>query len=248
MPILFALLLMLTPLTAYADIISCIKTCIDSGGSTTTEETPTTGETPTGPAVVAFPNAITFDKTSDQGTGSYYGTACLLFPASWEGRIQKVIVNGEVALHGISYKGQPVFRLLKTGDNYLPATIEITATDGRQYIAKTSVDTGGSGGAAMGTTGKSSPILWKPVADSGGMLVVLLPANMGKPSVAVTDMNGNVIETGVFKYFSNPNRATYRFTRPGRSFPSPCILKVGSTLYLVRDAAKRNESLPSYIR
>lgn len=102
------------------------------------------------------------------------------------------------------------------------------------------------GGDIDGTTGSTKPILWKPVADSGGMLVVLLPANMGNPSVVVADMSGTDIETGDFVYYSNPDRATYRFKRPGASFPSPCLLKVGNDLYLVKESGKRNESLPSY--
>ena len=236
----------------YTELMQCVRTCLDSWSTTpTTPTTPTVPTTPTTPTTgtKAFPDSITFDNTSDQGSGSYSGTACILFPESWEGRIQKVVVNGETALHGISYKGRPVFRLLKTGDQYIrPLKFTITGSDGQVYTATSGSTSTSNGGAVTGTTGGSVSILWKPVADSGGMLVVLLPNNMGTPSVSVLDMGGKLIETGVFKYYSNPNRATYRFTRPGRSFPSPCILKVGSTLYLVRDASKRNESLPSYIR
>lgn len=84
-------------------------------------------------------------------------------------------------------------------------------------------------------------ILWKPVSDSTGKLAVLLARSYGKPSVKVLDMNKNLIENGYFVYYSNPNRATYRFGRPGRSFPTPCLIQVGSTIYKVDNPAKRYE-------
>jgi hypothetical protein len=99
-----------------------------------------------------------------------------------------------------------------------------------------------------GTEGPTRPILWKPVADSGGKLVILLPSSMGKPDVAVANMDGSIIETGVFAYFSNPDRATYRFGRAGADFPQPCLLIVGDTAYLVKSPAKRAEALPTYTK
>lgn len=87
----------------------------------------------------------------------------------------------------------------------------------------------------------SSGILWKPVADSGGGLVVLLHRSYGNPGVAVLSVSGTVIETGRFVYYSNPDRATYRFSRPGASFPTPCLLKVGTKIYKVDDPRRRYE-------
>lgn len=84
-------------------------------------------------------------------------------------------------------------------------------------------------------------ILWKPVADSGGKLVVLLNRSYGKPPVSVLAMNKQVIEIGTFAYYSNPDRATYRFGRPGGSFPKPCLLQVGGVIYRVDDPGKRYE-------
>ena len=97
-----------------------------------------------------------------------------------------------------------------------------------------------------GTIGPTKAILWKPIADSGGKLVVLLPADMGTPSVSVTKLDGIPIENGNFAYLSNPNRATYRFTKRGEDYPTPCLLKVGDVFYLVKTPAKRLEALPSY--
>ena len=87
----------------------------------------------------------------------------------------------------------------------------------------------------------SSGILWKPVADSGGGLVILLNRSYGNPGVAVLSMSGSVIETGRFVYYSNPDRATYRFSRSGASFPSPCLLRVGTKIWKVEDPRRRYE-------
>ena len=84
-------------------------------------------------------------------------------------------------------------------------------------------------------------ILWKPVADTGGKLVVLLNRSYGKPTVKVLDANKKVIETGNFVYYSNPDRATYRFGRSGASFPKPCLIQVGSKIFKVPDGSKRYE-------
>lgn len=84
-------------------------------------------------------------------------------------------------------------------------------------------------------------ILWKPVSDSTGKLAVLLAPSYGVPKVSVLDTNKKVLDNGVFVYKSNPNRATYRFGRPGRSFPKPCLLQVGSKIFKVADPSKRYE-------
>lgn len=84
-------------------------------------------------------------------------------------------------------------------------------------------------------------ILWKPVSDSNRNLAILLARSYGVPRISVLDANKNVIENGRFVYRSNPDRATYRFGRPGRSFPSPCLLQVGSKIFKVSNPAKRYE-------
>ena len=84
-------------------------------------------------------------------------------------------------------------------------------------------------------------ILWKPSSESDGKLVVLLARSYGAPSVKVLDANKKVIDTGKFVYYSNPDRATYRFGRSGASFPKPCLIQVGSKIFKVPDGSKRYE-------
>jgi hypothetical protein len=83
-------------------------------------------------------------------------------------------------------------------------------------------------------------ILWKPVADSGGKLVVLLNRSYGKPTVRIKNSRNQVIAVGKFVYYSNPNRATYRFDRPGKSYGS-CYLVVGKQIFYVPNGARRYE-------
>jgi len=134
--LLAAIMLCAAPALAadYTELMQCVRTCLDSG--------PTAPTTPTTPTVPTTPT------TPTTGSKIFPGTACILFPESWEGRIQKVVVNGETALHGISYKGRPVFRLLKTGDQYArPLKIVITGSEG---IRSNPVETGGRFGRHVG--------------------------------------------------------------------------------------------------
>ncbi|MFT5113269.1 MAG: hypothetical protein ACI8P9_002597 [Parasphingorhabdus sp.] len=73
----------------------------------------------------------------------------------------------------------------------------------------------------------SRGILWKPVSEGDGNLVVLLSSGFGDPAVFVIDTKGNAIERGDHRGRSNGNRATYRFRRPGAHFSSPSVLQIG---------------------
>ena len=83
-------------------------------------------------------------------------------------------------------------------------------------------------------------ILWKPVADSGGKLVVLLNRSYGRPVVKIKNRRNQVIGNGRFVYYSNPDRATYRFDKPGRYYGS-CYLVVGSRVFYVPNGGRRYE-------
>jgi hypothetical protein len=84
-------------------------------------------------------------------------------------------------------------------------------------------------------------ILWKPVSDSDKKLAVLLKSSYGVPTVNVLDANKNLIEKGRFVYKSNPDRATYRFSRSGGAFPKPCLIQVGGEIFRVPNGSNRYE-------
>jgi hypothetical protein len=87
-------------------------------------------------------------------------------------------------------------------------------------------------------------ILWKPVAESGGKLVVLLNRSYGKPPVAIKDRRNRVIATGNFVYFSNPDRATYRFSLSGPQIQNEygsVYLIVGNRIFFVPTPSRRYE-------
>ena len=180
------------------------------GGDVTPPVVPPTGTKP-------YPGKVTFDKTSDQGTGDYYGTACLLIDPG----MVKVVLNGEVALKGNMYGSRDVWRFLKVGDGYpKPWNFVFTHTDGTVYtyvvIASASTDgpaggntetvrpssygNGDRGNARFSKTGAAygkniqvwidgvlkmtvtdgskrqegkNGLIWKPVSDSNGKLVVV---------------------------------------------------------------------------
>ncbi|MBI5546030.1 MAG: hypothetical protein HY901_19230 [Deltaproteobacteria bacterium] len=91
-----------------------------SSGSAASSAAPSTGN--------AFPDAsqLSFEPTTDRGVGAYKGTAAVLFPASWAGRVDSVQLGDEVAQMGSPHNGKPVFRFLKTGYQYsLPQTMTI---------------------------------------------------------------------------------------------------------------------------
>lgn len=91
-----------------------------------------------------FPDNLTFEDTTSAGTGAYKGTSAVLFPVKWEGKILAVSMNGEKALHGVSYKGRPVFRFVKVGTAYqrpLKFVIETTVGDYIYTIGSTSDNT-----------------------------------------------------------------------------------------------------------
>lgn len=66
------------------------------------------------------------------------------------------------------------------------------------------------------STGGGGGFLWKPVSDSNGNLVVLLPSQYnGK--VSSVSVNG---ERGSFSGIANGNRTHWRFSKPGAAYGS----------------------------
>jgi hypothetical protein len=87
----------------------------------------------------------------------------------------------------------------------------------------------------LGPTG----IIWKPVSEGDHKLAIVLPQHYSAPTLTVRGMSGAVIDTGNYIGRTNGNRPTYRFARPGGGYPNPCILRVGTTDYLIRNPVNR---------
>ena len=69
---------------------------------------------------------------------------------------------------------------------------------------------------ATSSSGGGGGFLWKPVSDSNGNLVVLLPSQYnGK--VSSVSVNG---ERGSFSGIANGNRTHWRFSKPGAAYGS----------------------------
>jgi len=82
------------------------------------------------------------------------------------------------------------------------------------------------GQKSRGSGGSSSRFLWKPVSESNGKLVVLLPSNLSGQieSAAIYSSlpptEKNVIEKGCFSGDqANGGRAHFRFSKPGGQYP-----------------------------
>ncbi len=81
-------------------------------------------------------------------------------------------------------------------------------------------------------------ILWKPVSDSDGRLAVLLNPSLGRPTVKIKNSRNQVVAVGRFVYYSNPNRATYRFGSQGRAYSGGYLI-VGTKIYAIGDGGAR---------
>jgi hypothetical protein len=101
-------------------------------------------------------------------------------------------------------------------------------------------------------SGPSSPMdgpdnfLFKPVSDSDGRLVVLLPKNLtgDVQEVVLKNRRGKEIEAGMYRGIGNGDREHFRFRSPGQDYPKnitvEVTLKNGETKsYKIPDPSKR---------
>ena len=104
-------------------------------------------------------------------------------------------------------------------------------------IGCSSSDSDSAAGSATSIQGTG--IIWKPVSEGDGKLVVLLPASYGVEAVSIVTTDGTLVEEGRYVNRHHNNRPTYRFNSAGRGYPSPCVLKVGSSYYSIPSSAAR---------
>ena len=85
----------------------------------------------------------------------------------------------------------------------------------------------------------TTAVVWKPISEGDGNLVILTPTSFGTPGVRIFSSSGILIEEGSFVGQTNGNRATYRFNQPGASYQAPVFLQIGNDNYRVDAPASR---------
>jgi hypothetical protein len=107
------------------------------------------------------------------------------------------------------------------------------------YIGSTNE---GTAGTFQGGDG----FLYKPVSESTGNLVILLPASMkgDVASLDLVDSSGEVLESGDTNATYEDGRPIFRFNEPGSAYPDGLVVRVtmddGTTKeYTIPDSAKR---------
>lgn len=88
--------------------------------------------------------------------------------------------------------------------------------------------------------------LYKPVSESNGNLVVLLPSSMRRnvQLVQLLDSSKNILETGDAKDAFEDGRPIFRFDKPGASYPDGLVVRVSldngeMKEYKIPDSSKR---------
>ncbi len=104
------------------------------------------------------------------------------------------------------------------------------------------------GTSEVGMTGEGGGFLWKPISESDGRLVVLLPSvyNDLSINVMIVESGGRVIEQGRFAGIHNNNRRHYRFSRRGAEYGGDVFvvadLNTGETVnWYIPNGASRTE-------
>lgn len=94
-----------------------------------------------------------------------------------------------------------------------------------------------TGGEGIGPVGQSGGFLWKPISESNGKLVVLLPPQYtGQVSGQyVASPDGSPLDSGNYGGVHNGGREHYRYSKPGGSFPggshAVAMLKAGGSVH-----------------
>lgn len=100
----------------------------------------------------------------------------------------------------------------------------------------------------------SSGFVFKPVSDSDGNLVILLPTSFTGQveDIFLKDEEGNVVEEGNAQGPTNGDRETFRFQNPGAEYPNNIIVELlltdGSIVqYEILDPSERYENLAAAV-
>lgn len=131
---------------------------------------------------------------------------------------------------------------LDIGNTGLPNIKVTTMEDGTMTGTSSTIGTAEEGNPMDGAEG----FLFKPISESNGNLVVLLPAALSKQieSVVLKDSEDNELEQGTATGIANGDREHFRFSKPGGEYPENLIveakLKDGSLkTYKIADPSQR---------
>lgn len=106
-----------------------------------------------------------------------------------------------------------------------------------------SVDIDIAQGSDTGATCPAS-LLWKPISESDGKLVILFDEAFDEEfeAVTVTDLEGTE-EQGVFSGFTNGNRQTWRFPKEGAQYTGVVEIQTEgeSCTVVVSEPGERND-------
>jgi len=111
----------------------------------------------------------------------------------------------------------------------IAATPAATTTNATAATTTAATTATAAPSGSLGVTGASGGFLWKPVSESNGKLIVLLPDQYtgSISTVFIAESDGTVVEQGSFVGVFNGGRAHYRFSQVGAAY--------GTGIYVVAD-------------
>lgn len=107
-------------------------------------------------------------------------------------------------------------------ESYAKEAAKLRELDGVTQVSGTT--SSGSGNPLDGSEG----FLFKPISDTRGTLVVLLPKDLtgNIESLVLKTITGEEVEKGSFSGVNNGDREHFRFTKPGAEYPKDLVVEV----------------------
>lgn len=108
----------------------------------------------------------------------------------------------------------------------------------------------GSNGTSPSSEASGTGFLFKPVSESDGKLVVLLPPRLSGlvQGLLLIGPNGEIVETGRYSGNANGGRDHYRFSKPGGKYPDGVTVQArlvtGELVrYIIQETSQRTENI-----
>jgi hypothetical protein len=164
--------------------------------------------------------------------------------------------NKEILYDGRGGSNDPTIAVALLDQALLSSTGMVEKfNDGSLTATSRSVEEASTGkmvvdGGAHSESGGSSGFLFKPIADTNGKLVVLMPSKLAGMinSVKLYDPAGNLLENGNHTGNGNGGRDHYRFTRSGGNYPDGLFVEATLTtgdkvMYRIPETSQRTENI-----